>query len=193
MSRKLEKYLGAERKNLDVESPDDDSIWKGIEIKLRDKKAESVRKSSRLRLIRYSSIAAVAIILITLGYFSSDLIRKKPAYYKVTLSSINSRLGQREMEYKAKVSFKTNVVSSFRNTNNGVIHQLFRELNKLDTIYSQSMRDLKELGPNERVINTIFDTYEQKIRLLELIILEINKTESHEKYENFKKEEKIAL
>jgi hypothetical protein len=160
MSRKLEKYLGAERKNLDVESPDDDSIWKGIEIKLRDKKAESVRKSSRLRLIRYSSIAAVAIILITLGYFSSDLIRKKPAYYKVTLSSINSRLGQREMEYKAKVSFKTNVVSSFRYTNNGVIHQLFRELNKLDTIYSQSMRDLKELGPDERVINTIFDTYD---------------------------------
>jgi hypothetical protein len=193
MSRKLEKYLGAERKNLDVESPDDDSIWKGIEIKLRDKKAESVRKSSRLRLMRYSSIAAVAIILITLGYFSSDLIRKKPAYYKVTLSSINSRLGQREREYKAKVSFKTNEVSSFRNTNIGVIHQLFRELNKLDTIYSQSMRDLKELGPDERVINTIFDTYEQKIRLLEMIILEINKTESHEKYENLKKGEKIPL
>ena len=46
------------------------------------------------------------------------------------------------------------------------------------------MKDLKELGPNDKVINTIFDTYEQRIRLLELIILEINKTESHEKDES---------
>jgi len=54
---------------------------------------------------------------------------------------------------------------------------------KLDLIYSQSMTDLRDLGPNEKVINTIFDTYEQKIRLLELIILESNKTESHENNE----------
>jgi len=45
------------------------------------------------------------------------------------------------------------------------------------------MKDLKELGPNEKVIHTIFDTYEQKIRLLELIIIETNKIKGHENNE----------
>jgi len=47
-------------------------------------------------------------------------------------------------------------------------------------IYYQAITDLEELGPNEKVINTIFNTYEQKIRLLEIIILETNKSTSHE-------------
>ena len=64
-----------------------------------------------------------------------------------------------------------------------IIKQLFDEIKKLDAVYDQAMRDLKELGPNERVINTIFNTYEQKIRLLELIILETNKINSHENNE----------
>jgi len=42
------------------------------------------------------------------------------------------------------------------------------------------LRDLKELGPDEKVINTIFSTYEQKIKLLEMIIIETNKISRHE-------------
>ncbi len=72
-------------------------------------------------------------------------------------------------------------------TGDAMVSELFNELAGLDTIYNQSMNDLRTLGPNDRVINTIFDTYEQRIRLLELIILETNKTKNHEN------DEKIAL
>ncbi|HKK41573.1 MAG TPA: hypothetical protein VJ963_04125, partial [Bacteroidales bacterium] len=109
------------------------------------------------------------------------------------LSSISSELGRKEMQYKATVSYKTNEVRSYSQSQDSVIRQLFGEIKKLDTIYSGSMHDLKELGPDERVINTIFATYEQKIRLLELIILETNKSESHEKFENNKKTEKATV
>jgi hypothetical protein len=184
MSHKLEKYLAEQRNNLDVESPDDDSVWKGIVKKLREKKAVRDRSTLRLRFIRIRNIAAAVIIIFSLGYITSYIINKKVADNKVSLSSVNSELGKRESEYKATVSFKTDEVKSFINTDDPVVKELFGELKNLDIIYNQSMKDLKELGPNDKVINTIFDTYEQRIRLLELIILEINKTGSHEKDEN---------
>jgi hypothetical protein len=96
------------------------------------------------------------------------------------LSAIDINLGRRENEYKSLVSFKTKEVSSFSGSRDIVIKELFEEIGKLDLIYDQSVKDLKELGPDEKVINTIFSTYEQKIRLLELIIIETNKTDRHE-------------
>src|SRR5664280_200101 len=78
------------------------------------------------------------------------------------------------------LGYKTKEVSSFSGSRDIVIKELFEEIGKLDLIYDQSMKDLKELGPDEKVINTIFSTYEQKIRLLELIIIETNKTDRHE-------------
>jgi len=185
MSRKLEKYLVSQRNNLDVESPDDDSVWKGIGEKLLEKKAERDRKTLRLRFIRFRNIAAGAIIIFSLGYITNDIIKSKVPASKGSLSSISSELGRRENDYRATVSFKTNEVKSFIDTDDTVILELFGEIKKLDIIYNQSMKDLKELGPNEKVVNTIFDTYEQRIRLLELIILEINKKGSHEKDKNY--------
>ena len=67
---------------------------------------------------------------------------------------------------------------------NVIIAELLEEIQKLDTIYEQTMKDLSELGYNEQVINTIFDTYEKKIYLLELVILENNKIKNHETDKN---------
>jgi len=68
----------------------------------------------------------------------------------------------------------------FSYVDNVIIAELLEEIQKLDTIYEQTMKDLSELGYNEKVIHTIFDTYEKKIYLLELIILENNKIKNHE-------------
>ena len=67
---------------------------------------------------------------------------------------------------------------------NVIIAELLEEIQKLDTIYEQTLKDLNELGYDEQVIQTIFDTYEKKIYLLELIILENNKIKNHENNEN---------
>ena len=68
-------------------------------------------------------------------------------------------------DYKTLVSFKTEEVRAFAGSDNKIIKELFDEIKNLDLNYDQAMKDLKELGPNEKVIHTIFDTYEQKIRL----------------------------
>ena len=47
-------------------------------------------------------------------------------------------------------------------------------------MYDQAMKDLNEIGYNEKIINTIFDTYEKKIQILELILLETNNINNYE-------------
>ncbi len=183
MSDKLEKYLNRQRDNLDVESPDDRLIWDSVRRKIHRENPDIKRLSNKIRLLQIRNIAATAIILFSLGYIANDIVNGKVSGRKVTLSSIDSQLGKREMDYKALVNFKSGEVKTFEGSNDKVIIQLFSEIKDLDLIYDQAMMDLKELGPNEKVINTIFSTYEQKIRLLELIILETNKKKSHENNE----------
>ena len=73
------------------------------------------------------------------------------------------------------INLKTNEVKAIRKTDDLLIRELFEEIEKLDIVYDQALLDLKQIGYNEKIISTIFDTYEKKIRLLELIILESNK------------------
>jgi hypothetical protein len=183
MSVKLEKYLTSNRNNLDVENPDDMAVWEGIRKRVITGKQYHILLNKKIRILRIRNIAATAIILFALGYITSDIINKNSRNSVITLSSIDKALGVREKEYKTLVNFKTDEVMSLEASGNVIISELFSELKKLDFEYDQSMKDLKELGPNERVINTIFNTYEQRIRLLELIILETNKQKSHENNE----------
>jgi hypothetical protein len=180
MSVKLEKYLKVHRESMDTESPDDSAIWEGIQDRLINELPADKHLFTRTRLIRFRNLAAAAIILFSIGYITNDLLNGRSKSINITLSSISNELGRREKEYKNLVNFKTVEVSSFSGSANIEIKELFDEIKLLDLIYSQAITDLKELGPNEKVINTIFNTYEQKIRLLEIIILETNKSTSHE-------------
>jgi hypothetical protein len=183
MPVKLEKYLSVQRKNLDVEAPDDSVIWEGIRGRLSVQRPAMESPERKIRLIRIRNIAALAFILFSLGYIANDLINGRIHDRAITLSSIDNALGRREKEYKSLIRVKTEEVSTFSSSGDLIISELFEEIKKLDLIYDQAMKDLKELGPNEKVINTIFSTYEQRIRLLELIILESNKINRNENNE----------
>lgn len=181
MSIDLEKYLEQQRKELDVESPDDQIIWEGIRDGLLPSDARTDKKRS---LIRIRNIAAVAVIVMCFGYVVYDIIGKDWSTREISLAKVDRDLGEREKEYRALISYKQNEIGSFNQIDNIIIAELLEEIQKLDTIYEQTMKDLIELGYNEKVINTIFDTYEKKIYLLELIILENNKIKNHETNEN---------
>ncbi len=181
MPNDLEKYLCSKRRDLDVESPDDSLIWDGIRKRLPGNN-EKPGKLSKTSMIRIRNIAAIIFILFSLGYITKDIIDRQAEDKKVTLSDISQILGRRETEYRSLVSLKSDEVKPFSNSDNQIIRQLFDEIKKLDIVYDQSLKDLKEIGYNEKIVNTIFDTYEKRIHLLELIILESNKADSHEIY-----------
>lgn len=183
MFQELEKYLIKRRADLDVETPDDTALWNSIRGELDKKLNTGINHNRKKKLIMIRNLAAAAIILFSLGYIANDIINGRNSSREMTLSSINNSLGQQENDYKILVRLKTEEVKAYKSMDDDEIRELFDEIGKLDGIYNQSMKDLRELGPDPRIINTIFDTYEQKIRLLGLIILEINKTDSHENNE----------
>lgn len=181
MSTDLEKYLRDQRKALDVDTPDDQVIWEGIR---KDLQQAEFREDRKKIWIRIRNIAAVAVIVLSLGYIVTDLIRDRRQHRSISLADIDTKLGKREQEYRTKVSYMQNEAGIFNHVDHVIIAELLEEIERLDTIYEQSLKDLNELGYNEQVINTIFDTYERKIYLLELIILENNKIKNIENDEN---------
>jgi hypothetical protein len=181
MSTELEKYLNSQRETLDVESPDDQLIWEGIR---QDLHSSASQKGKKRMLIRIRNIAATVIILVSVGYMINDIFGDRILGGGVSLADIDGELGKREQEYRTLVSFKQEEARIFNHVDDIIIAELLEEIQKLDTIYEETMKDLAELGYNEQVIHTIFDTYEKKIYLLELIIIENNKIRNYEREEN---------
>jgi hypothetical protein len=103
---------------------------------------------------------------------------------ELSLADLDQELGSREKEYRSKVALKYEEAQTYNYVDDVIIAELLEEIQKLDTIYEETLEDLNELGYDEQVIQTIFDTYEKKIYLLELIILENNKIKNHENKEN---------
>jgi hypothetical protein len=177
MPSEIEKYLRDNRQGLDVESPDDLLIWEGIRNELHHPPAKISRKRLWLKI---RNTAAVVVIVISVGYVLTDLITNRSNSNRITLAIINEELGNQEAELQKLVEYKMDEISSMSLIDNLIIAELFDEIRVLDTIYEKSIEDLEEMGYNERVIQTIFDTYEKKIYLLELIILENQKIKDHE-------------
>ena len=184
MSTDLEKYLKENRKKLDVESPDDNSIWEGIRSGIQNERTGSEKSRGKIILMRFRNIAAIVLIALLAGYVINDIIGNITLNRKITLASIDSELAQKEKDYKKLIKYKKHEIGSFDELDNVIIIELIVELDRLDTIYNTVIDDLNKNGYNEKIVNTIFDTYEKKIRILELIILETNKPENNENEEN---------
>ena len=176
----IENYLEKNRDLLDTAIPDDEKIWGRINTDLSQKGRgrEAFRRTGPA--VRVLRIAALVFILFSVGYIARDVIGLYREKQVVTLSDINAGLGKKENEYRILVSVKTAEAKAYPQSDSKLIRELFSEIRNLDAVYDQSLRDLKELGYNEKIVNTIFDTYEKKIQLLELIILESNKPSGHE-------------
>lgn len=182
MSTEIEKYLKNNRSLLDVESPDDNRIWEGISG--RTGKHKSIEKNPRGRSLvftRIRNIAAVIIMLFSLTYITNDIIQDKKAGKMITLNQIDRDLGEREKEYRNLVNYKEGELSSYDVPDNELIREIFSEIKNQDAIYAQALKDLREMGNDDQVINIIFNTYERKIQLLGLIIIETNKQINYEK------------
>jgi hypothetical protein len=177
----LEKFLRKIRSKLDVEQPDDQAIWEGIRSGMQHA-SKSERMGIRLRpILRLRRIAAILIVVFCLGYIAYDLIHPSlSSAPMVKLADIDVALADREKSYQVQVRLKQEEVQASGKADNHIISELIEEIEQLDAIYDQTMADLTELGYDEQIIHTLFDTYEKKIQLLELIILETNKIQSYE-------------
>ena len=175
MRIKIENFLKSHRESLDVEQPDEQLLWEGIRKELI--------KDKNTSYINFWKIAAIALLIIGGIYITVTELNRKDQY-PYDLAYFSKVLGEKEKAYQELVEQKKNELEVSSETQNEIIQSLFKELNYLDTIYYECINDLKESGYLEQIVNTIFDTYEKRIDILEQIIHETNKEKMYEEKKN---------
>ncbi|MCG8700427.1 MAG: hypothetical protein MI922_20400 [Bacteroidales bacterium] len=168
---KTDDYINKYRNELDIEEPDEQLLWEGIRSDL-----EQRRRFSKSLIWK---VAAILILCVSVTYvfINEQTFSKK---INAPLSEINSELGDREIEYINTINSKLSIIETSASKSNELVTALLDELVLLDTIYQMALRDLNQNGYKEQVVNTVFDTYEKRIRVLERIILETQKQEHYE-------------
>jgi hypothetical protein len=171
MKMDLEKYLKEKRWKLDVEEPDEDAIWSGIQQK----------KSSRHFVLPswFWKVAAIFLFAVLMTYTVTNRQNKNQVVV-VTLADISKDLGQEEAQLKQLVSLKWEEVEQQLPTDKNDLKFLFDELRELDKVYADYQKDLYKTGPNEQIIEAMLDYYQKKIRLLNRMLMEIQKQKEHE-------------
>jgi hypothetical protein len=171
MKQNLEEYLKKNRLRLDIEQPDDDSIWEGIRGGMEKK---------RLFLPPWFwKVAAIFIFVISVTYFIVNETSEKQIVV-VNLSDISKDLGTQEAQLKQMVNLKWDEVKEKLPEENADFQFLLDELDALDTIYNTYQKDLNNTIDNEPVIRAMLDHYEKKIKVLNRLLLEIEKQKYHE-------------
>ncbi len=167
MKQDLEKILREKRLKLDVEEPENDLIWEGIRSGLQRK---------RQLPEGYWKVAAILILLMSATYFITNE-RLKKEIVVLTLSDISADLGSQEQSLKQQVNLKWEEVEKQLPGDNPEIQFLLTQLNDLDGIYASYQQDLNRTLDNEPVIHAMLDYYEKKIRILNRLLMEIEKQE----------------
>lgn len=179
MKTKFEKSLKKHRVSLDVEEPDDDFIWSGIQAELKPKKS-----------FQFLSWKAAAIILLALisGFVLNSVLNPTPEIIQISLADISPEYAEQEQFYQTSIAEKWNQIKA-DDLNRNDFADIFDEFDQLELLKVESLKDFEELGANPRLIKTLFEYYEIKIRLLEIMLAEIDrkkndniKTQNHEKY-----------
>ncbi|WP_372647366.1 hypothetical protein [Draconibacterium sp.] len=173
MKQELEKYLKEQRLMLDVEEPKPDIVWEGIRNQLHQNKKQNLPQW-------FWKVAAIFLFVVSATYFVVNETSDKQMVI-VQLSDISEELGNKEASLQKVVNAKWKMVEQELPEDNSEIQFLLNELNNLDQIYATYQKDLNNTIDNEPVIHVLLDYYEKKIKVLNRILLEIEKRENHEK------------
>lgn len=170
---KIEEYIRKNRDKLDIEKPDEDYLWAGISQSFIKRK-----KSKRFYIIR---IAAAALMLLTLTYtgFEFAAIRKNQ---QLILSKIDPVLAQQEAQFQDQINSYYKILHQTKFNKNELVTN-YSELQNIDDMIQQYSDDLKNHGPNPKILNSLMDLYQKKILVLDRMLNEIEK---NKKYENDK-------
>ena len=182
MKSNFEKYLESQRKHLDVEDPDDNLIWDGINNDLGKKR---IGKSSMIW-----KAAAIIIFLVSSTYILyNEFYRSGSGIYNITLSEIEPAYAGKVAIYSVDFENKMKMVDAMKPFDAKLLEAFFTELGSLDNMYREYQEDFSNYGYNERLLRAMLDYYEKRVRVLDRMLMEIQKQKDYEK----RKEEHTAI
>lgn len=168
----FEEYIRKNRPKLDVEKPDEDFLWAGI--------SHSLNQTRKHRFKLPLKIAASIVVIIGLGFFAYQTIAIR-ANQELILANIDPNLAKEEAQLQNQIKVYYQVLEN-SDHDQGLLTENYRDLEYIDTLLSQYSNDLSKNGPNPRLLNSLMDLYQKKIRLLNRMLNEIEKNKRNENY-----------
>ena len=134
----IEKYIQENKDNFDIENPNNEIIWTGIQNGLKKNKRKN---------FNYWKVAAILLLLITTPYIIVKETKKNNKQnIEYSLVQENCRLQEIEQEYHYIINQKQKELNFATLQNNEIIKFLIQELNMLDTIYNEAVKDMEQNG-----------------------------------------------
>ena len=166
----LEEYIRKNRNQLDVERTDEDYLWTGISHSLNNN-----RKHKRFLAIK---IAASIIIVLSLSIITYQLTSIR-YNQQLILAKTDPNLAKQEAQFQNQIKTYYQVLQK-SNYDEDLLATSFNDLEYIDTLINKYSEDLNKYGPNPKLINSLMDLYQKKIRMLNRMLNEIEKTEVYE-------------
>ncbi len=180
MQDDLEKFVNNNRAAFDAKAPSF-ALWENIEKELNQKKEEKVvplsvikseRNHFRMRIMRYGSIAAVGLLLLTVGgvigsqWFGSNN-NGSVAGAEISLSDVSDEYAETEAFYAQKVNSSIKELKK-RNYDNSILE----DIEELDAAFQELKKELGQSNAfsNEEIIQAMIENYQMKIEILERVL-----------------------
>ena len=180
MQDDFEKFVKNNREAFDAKAPSFD-LWENIEKELNQKKEEKVvtmsvvkpeRSNFRRQIMRYGSIAAIGLLLLTVGgvigsqWFGSNH-RNSVADAEISLSDVSDEYAEAEAFYAQKVNASILELKK-RSSDNSILE----DIEELDAAFQELKKELGQSNAfsNEEIVQAMIENYQMKIEILERVL-----------------------
>jgi len=166
----IEEYIRKNRNKLDVEKTDEDYLWTGI--------SHSINKKSKQNRFMAIKIAVSIVLVLALSFISYQLTSLR-TNQQLILANIDPNLAKQEAQFQNQIKTYYQLIQK-SNFNEDLLTTNFNDLEYIDTLISKYSDDLSKNGPNPKLLNSLMDLYQKKIRMLNRMLNEIEKNKKYE-------------
>ena len=190
---KLEKFVRENRQAFDAKTAKA-FVWEGIESKLNEQaESKGITKviSLRSRIYRYAKVAAVGLVLLTIGGFLGSYWTDQNQEKQFSFGVINEEYQELETFYAAQVNLQLNQLGGYR-----LDESLMKDIEELDASFEELQKELKIQGveaDSEEIINAMIDNYQSKIEILERVLSRLERENKNQQSVKNNKDGKVSL
>lgn len=166
----IEEYIRKNRNQMDVEHPDEDYLWTGISHSITKKK-----NHSRFLTLKIAAAVVVMVALSVITYQVTSLRSNQ----QLILANIDPDLAKQEAQFQHQIKTYYQVLQK-TDYDKDQLATSYKDLEYIDTLILKYSEDLNTYGPNPKLLNSLMDLYQKKIKLLDRMLNEIEKNKNYE-------------
>lgn len=163
--------------HMDIEEIDAEGLWTGIHDQLPQRKRPRYWYAAAAAII---ALVAVGILL-QMGGGPKD---PGTTYAQIeSISDISVELASIESDYENQVAEKLREIEQ-SDIDSAELRFIYDELDLLNQLNTEYEQELKEMGANEKIIQTILKCYERRLQLLDRLMQESEKKKKEHRHED---------